>query len=138
MTNLDLIQIAKNARKNAVCDNTGYAVGAALITEEGTVYIGANIEEPAIIGLSNCAERVAIQNALSHGERNFKAIAVVGGNRDSESLDTTLTPCGACAQYILDMCPNVDIIMYMDGKLVEMKPVDLLRAPFILGEKNGR
>lgn len=132
MTNLDLINIAKNARKNSVSNRTGYSVGAALITEEGTVYIGANIEEPSILGLSNCAERVAIQNAMSHGERKFRAIAVVGGNNTSEEVDDTLMPCGVCLQYILDMCKNIDIIMYMDKKLVEMKVEDLLRAPFIL------
>lgn len=132
MTNLDLINIAKNARKNSVSKRTGYSVGAALITEEGTVYIGANIEEPSILGLSNCAERVAIQNAMSHGERKFRAIAVVGGKNTSEEVDDTLMPCGVCLQYILDMCKNIDIIMYMDKKLVEMKVEDLLKAPFIL------
>lgn len=132
MTNLDLINIAKNARKNSVSNRTGYSVGAALITEEGTVYIGANIEEPSILGLSNCAERVAIQNAMSHGERNFRAIAVVGGKNTSCDVDDTLMPCGVCLQYILDMCKNIDIIMYMDKKLVEMKVEDLLKAPFIL------
>lgn len=60
MTNLELINIAKNARKNSICNRTNYSVGAALITEEGTVYIGSNIEEYSILGLSNCAERVAI------------------------------------------------------------------------------
>lgn len=132
MTNLDLINIAKNARKNSVSNRTGYSVGAVLITEEGTVYIGANIEEPSILGLSNCAERVAIQNAMSHGERKFRAIAVVGGKNTSEEVDDTLMPCGVCLQYILDMCKNIDIIMYMDKKLVEVKVEDLLKAPFIL------
>lgn len=132
ITNMDLINIAKNARKNSISSRTGFSVGAALITEEGTVYIGANIEEHSIVGLSNCAERVAIQNALSHGERNFKAIAIVGGKNTSEEIEDTLMPCGVCLQYILDMCKNIDIIMYMDKKLVEMKVEDLLKAPFIL------
>lgn len=132
ITNMDLINIAKNARKNSVSDRTDYSVGAALITEEGTVYIGANIEEYSILGLSNCAERVAIQNALSHGERKFRAIAVVGGKNTSDDVDDTLIPCGVCLQYILDMCKNIDIIMYMDKRLVEVKVEDLLKAPFIL------
>ena len=132
ISNLDLINIAKNARKNSVSSRTGFSVGAALITEEGTVYIGANIEEPSILGLSNCAERVAIQNALSHGDRNFKAIAIVGGKNDSDKIDDTLMPCGVCLQYIIDMCRNIDIIMYMDKKLVSLKAEDLLKAPFIL------
>ena len=132
ITNIDLINIAKNARKNSVSNRTGYSVGAALITEDGTVYIGANIEEYSILGLSNCAERVAIQNALSHGERKFRAIAVVGGKNTSDDVDDTLMPCGVCLQYILDMCKNIDIIMYMDKRLVEVKVEDLLKAPFIL------
>ncbi len=136
ITNLDLIRIAKNARKNAVCSRTNYSVGAALITTEGNVYIGANIEEYSILGLSNCAERVAIQNALSHGERDFKAIAVVGGKSTSEEVDATLIPCGTCLQYILDMCKDIDIIMYMDKKLVELKASDLLKVPFILENHN--
>lgn len=132
ITNIDLINIARNARKNAISNRTNYSVGAALITEEGTVYIGANIEEPSIPALSNCAERVAIQNALSHGEKKFKAIAIVGGKNDSEEIDNTLMPCGVCLQYILDMCRNIDIVMYMDKRLVSLKVEDLLKAPFIL------
>ncbi len=132
MTNLDLINIAKNARKNSVSERTGYSVGAALITEDGTVYIGTNVEDNTILGLSNCAERVAIQNALSHGERKFKAIAVVGGKNTSDEIDDTLIPCGTCMQYILDMCKNVDIIMYIDKKLVVLKVEDLIKVPFIL------
>ena len=132
MTNLDLINIAKNARKNSVSERTGYSVGAALITEDGTVYIGTNVEDNTILGLSNCAERVAIQNALSHGERKFKAIAVVGGKNTSDEIDDTLIPCVTCMQYILDMCKNIDIIMYIDKKLVVLKVEDLIKVPFIL------
>ena len=79
MTKEDLINIAKNAKKNALATTTGYKVGAALLTKSGNVYIGCNVEEYSILSLSNCAERVAIQNAISCGESEFEAIAVVGG-----------------------------------------------------------
>ncbi len=131
----DLIDIAKNAKKNAYANITKYKVGAALLAESGTVYIGVNVEEPSILGLSNCAERVAIQNAIAHGERKFKAIAVVGSNYD-DKCDSTLVPCGTCLQYILDMCDNVDIICYMGGKITSKKVKDLLNSPFELEKQN--
>lgn len=131
----DLINIAKNAKKNAFANVTGYKVGAALLADSGTVYIGANVEEPSILGLSNCAERVAIQNAISHGEKKFKAIAVVG-SKDDNLCDNTLAPCGTCLQYILDMCNNVDIIYYMDGKISSRKVKEFLNSPFELDKQN--
>lgn len=127
----DLMNIAINAKKNAYANITGYKVGAALLAESGTVYIGANVEEPSILGLSNCAERVAIQNAISHGEKRFKAIAVVG-SKEENICDSTLVPCGTCLQYILDMCDNVDIIYYMDGKIGSRKVKEFLNSPFEL------
>ena len=117
MSNEELINIAKIARKNAYTPLTSYAVGAALLSKTGTVYIGANIEINSGIAISNCAERVAIQNAYSHGEREFVKIAIVGGKVGTDYLDETLTPCGACLQYILEMCKDVDIICYINGKI---------------------
>ena len=96
----DLINIAKNACKNAYSPSTGYMVGAALLSKSGTVYIGVNVEDEKIPNLSICAERNAIQNAISHGDREFEAIAVVGKRKDSKDFDNTLTPCGICLQYI--------------------------------------
>lgn len=130
MTNEDLINIAKNAKKNAFANLSGYKVGAALLAKSGTVYIGSNVEENTIMGLSNCAERVAIQNAYSYGEREFIAIAIVGGKGDD--YDKTIMPCGVCLQYILDMCKNVDIITYQDGSITVNKVEDYLNNPFIL------
>lgn len=121
MNSIDLLKIAENARKNSVCNLSNYSVGAALITKTGTVYIGTNIEESTIMGLSNCAERVAVQNAISHGDREFEAIAIVGGYKD-KGLDFSITPCGVCRQYLLDMCKDIKIITYdEDGKPVSRK-----------------
>jgi len=131
MVKEDLINMAKNAKKNALANVTGYKVGAALLASSGTIYLGANVEEPSILTLSNCAERVAIQNAISHGERSFEAIAVVGSRNDDE-CDSTLVPCGLCLQYILDMCDNVDIISYINGNVVSRKVKEFLDFPFEL------
>ena len=101
MGNEDLLKIAKNARLRSVCPLSSYAVGAALLAKSGTVYIGTNIEDKVIMSLSNCAERVAIQNAITHGDREILKIAVVGGKKESNYLDNTV-PCGVCLQYMLN------------------------------------
>ena len=131
----DLINIAKNACKNAYAPSTGYTVGAALLSKSGTVYIGVNVEDEKIPNLSVCAERNAIQTAISHGDKEFTAIAVVGKRSNSEEFDKTLTPCGICLQYIIDMCSNVDIICYIDGKQVIRKADDFINTPFDLSKK---
>lgn len=130
----ELVNIARTARKNAYAPTTGYTVGAALLAKSGTVYIGSNVEEYSIVGLSNCAERVAIASAYSYGEREFEAIAVVGGP-DGKEEDSTLMPCGVCLQYILDMCKNIDIISYQDKKLTVKKVSEFLNSPFILSDR---
>ncbi|MEG2348821.1 MAG: cytidine deaminase [Clostridia bacterium] len=123
MNSIDLLKIAENARKNSLCKCSSYSVGAALLAKSGTVYIGANIEDPVIMGLSNCAERVAFQNAFSHGERNFEAIAIVGANKD-ENAKLDVIPCGMCIQYILDMCDDISIITYDKNGEVKSNKVD--------------
>lgn len=135
MTQEDLINIAKNACKNAYAPSTGYMVGAALLAKSGTVYIGVNVEDEKIPNLSVCAERNAIQNAISHGDREFTAIAVVGKRKENDWFDDTLTPCGICLQYILDMCKNIDIIAYIGGIATARKVDQFLNVPFDLSEK---
>lgn len=134
MDNENLIKIAMNAKKNSYANITNYSVGAALLAKSGTIYIGANIEESSIIGLSNCAERIAIQNAFSHGEREFEKIAIVGSKVGSDNLDD-VTPCGVCLQYILDMCNNVEIITIEKGDIVSKNVKDYLNSPFELETK---
>jgi cytidine deaminase len=131
----DLVNIAKNACKNAYSPSTGYMVGAALLAKSGTVYIGVNVEDEKIPNLSVCAERNAIQTAISHGDKEFLAIAVVGKRKDANDFDATLTPCGICLQYIIDMCKDVDIICYIDGKQISRKAKEFLNTPFDLDEK---
>ena len=129
MTNEDLINIAKNAKNKAYAPISNYKVGAALLAKSGTVYIGTNVEELSIMNLSNCAERVAIQSAYSYGEREFVAIAVVG-SKEGKECDKTLMPCGVCLQYIVDMCKNIDIITYEDGKVTVKKVTEYLNSPY--------
>lgn len=135
MTQEDLINIAKNACKNAYAPATGYMVGAALLTKSGTVYIGVNVEDEKIPNFSICAERNAIQNAFAHGEREFTAIAVVGKRKENDWFDDTLTPCGSCLQYMIDMCKDIDIIAYIGGIATSRKLDQFLNVPFDLSEK---
>ena len=93
MTPEALVQEALQALQNAYVPYSGFKVGAALLTKGGTVYRGCNIENAAY-GPSNCAERTAIFKAVSEGEREFAAIAVVGG-KDGVVTDI-FPPCGVC------------------------------------------
>lgn len=115
--NKELIAFAVKARENSIDKFTGFKVGAAILTKTGNVYTGCNIES-SISGLGNCAERVAIQNAVANGETEFVKIAVVGG-ADKNEVDKTLTPCGACRQYMLDFEANMKIVCYINGIVEE-------------------
>lgn len=103
-----LISKAMEARKGAYAPYSKYLVGAALLTDNMTVYTGCNIEN-ASYGATNCAERTAIFKAVSEGERNFNAIAIVGAPADSE-MDTVFSeyafPCGMCRQVIQEFCES--------------------------------
>lgn len=118
MTNEELINIAKDARKYSRCKYTKYSVGAALLTKSGKVYTGCNIEH-SISGLAACAERVASMKAVSEGETEFEKIAVVGGFKDMPE-DKMLIPCMVCVQYILDFVDDIMVVCYIDGKIEEL------------------
>ena len=81
-----------------------FAVGAALLGDDGTVYTGCNIENAAY-SPTVCAERVAIFKAVSEGRRSFKAIAVAGGPAASSKADGDCFPCGVCRQVLAEFCP---------------------------------
>ncbi|MBR6382055.1 MAG: cytidine deaminase [Lachnospiraceae bacterium] len=100
-----LIRAAQDARLHAYAPYSGYYVGAALLTEDDRVYLGCNIEN-ASYGITNCAERTALFNAVSEGERSFRAIAIVGSPQDTDPKDAPdyAYPCGACRQALSEFC----------------------------------
>ena len=109
MTPEELVRQALAAMKFAYVPYSGFTVGAALLTKSGKVYLGCNIENAAY-GPSNCAERTAFFKAVSEGEREFSAIAVVGGkNGDASDI---FPPCGVCRQVMQEFCAP-DFMIYM-------------------------
>lgn len=101
MTDKELISLAKKAAEKAYVPYSGYTVGAALLCKNKKVYLGCNIENAAY-SPTNCAERTAFFKAVSEGEREFEAIAIVGGkNGDFKEY---FTPCGVCRQVMKEFC----------------------------------
>ena len=97
-----LIELALEARNRSYCPYSGFAVGAALLCQDGTIYTGCNIESSAYTP-TICAERTAIFKAVSEGKRDFICMAVAGGNKDADILPIT-TPCGVCRQVMIEFC----------------------------------
>ena len=105
MNNEELIHFAIEARNNAISP-TGYYVGAAILTQTGTVYTGCNLGSED--GLYNiCAERTAIVKMLSEGKQKITKIAVVGGKQGELILTT---PCGICRQLLIELAPEAEVI----------------------------
>jgi cytidine deaminase len=113
-TNEALLAAAMEARKNAHCPYSGIAVGAALLTDTGEVFHGANMENAAF-GSSICAERVAFGSALAAGHRRFTRIAVVGAKQDAMP-DRCFPPCGVCRQVMAEFCGQDFEIILSDWK----------------------
>ncbi len=106
-----LIQSAREARRWAYAPYSHYAVGAAVLTDSGRIYDGVNVENAAYPN-GICAERVAVHKAVSEGERNFSAIAVVTLNGG--------TPCGACRQVLAEFGSDTVVLLADEkGKLVQ-------------------
>lgn len=98
---IELIQAAGKAREFSYSPYSEYMVGAALLTKDGEIYTGCNIENAAY-GPSNCAERTAVFKAVSEGKREFTAIAIVGGKKGSPG--DYAAPCGVCRQVLREFC----------------------------------
>jgi cytidine deaminase len=119
-----LIEAARAARENAYAPFSHFQVGAAVRTRAGRLIGGCNVEN-ASYGLTVCAERVAIFKAISEGEREFDAIAVV------TDADRLTPPCGACRQIIWEMCGNVEVVLAnLKGQMEIHRMKDLLPLPF--------
>lgn len=109
MTPETLLSMAKAAMMKAYAPYSGFFVGAALLTKSGKVYTGCNIENGAF-SPTNCAERTAFFKAVSEGERDFAAIAVVGGK--GGKITGLCSPCGVCRQVMQEFC-GPDFLIYM-------------------------
>ncbi len=118
MTEKELIMAAFAARENAYTPYSGYKVGAALLSKDGSVVTGCNVENSSY-GLCNCAERTAVFKAVSEGKSGFTMIAIVGGlaeagdtcdksdKEDGYKINETADyayPCGACRQVLREFC----------------------------------
>lgn len=99
-----LAQAALQARQSAYVPYSHFAVGAALLAEDGTIYTGGNIENAAY-SVCNCAERTALFKAVSEGARHFVALAVAGGPAGQTAPLPLCTPCGVCRQALFEFCP---------------------------------
>jgi cytidine deaminase len=115
-----LIQTARNARTRAYAPYSKFLVGAALLTRSGKVFTGCNVENISF-GLTMCAERVCVGNAIGAGERELEAIAIVAASREP------ILPCGACRQVLAEFNPNLAIYSATSGDEVsEFHLEDLL------------
>lgn len=107
MTDNELMQMAVEARKFSYSPYSGYAVGAALESEDGRVFTGCNIENAAY-GNTMCAERIALFKAVSEGVRRFKRVAIAGSG-------SAPFPCGACRQSLYEFAPELEVLVTWDG-----------------------
>ena len=120
----ELVIKAWEARLNAYAPYSQFHVGAALLSADGRIYTGANIEN-ASLGLSMCAERVAVFKAISEGARKFRRVAVAA------DTGTLTPPCGACRQILWEFCGDVAIILVnLQGKTETYQLKDLFPKPF--------
>jgi cytidine deaminase len=120
-----LIEESKKAREKAYVPYSNFQVGAALLTTDGKVYHGCNIENAAY-SMCNCAERTALFKAYSEGDRDFKMLAVVA------DTDRPCSPCGACRQVISELCPSdmKVVLTNLKGDTLEITVAELLPGAF--------
>ncbi len=124
MQNEILLKAARAARSRAYAPYSRFLVGAALLTEDGAIFTGGNIEN-ASYGLTVCAERVAIWNAVHNGYKQFKKIAVA-----TDSVPPA-SPCGACRQVLWELAGNVEVVMgNLKDEVISMPLIELLAIPF--------
>ena len=123
MTDRELIARAAAARERAYAPYSGFSVGAALLTENGNVYEGVNVENASYpVGI--CAERTAIAAAITAGEREFEALAVIA---DSPG---PCAPCGMCRQMLMEFPIKRIILANTEGAVRVLTPAELLPYTF--------
>ncbi len=118
ITTQDLVQAAVDATQFCYAPYSNFKVGAALLTADGAVITGVNIENAAY-SPTNCAERTAVFKAVSEGQREFVKIAVVSKG--------AVSPCGVCRQVLTEFAPTLDVIMAdLDGNIRHTMRLDEL------------
>lgn len=108
----ELLDAAREARKNAYAPYSGFLVGAALAARDGRVFVGCNVEN-ASFGGTLCAERVSLGAAVASGARDFCAIAIVGGAEGADPTEPCF-PCGICRQVLAELCDG-EMPVYLEG-----------------------
>ncbi|XP_070812128.1 LOW QUALITY PROTEIN: cytidine deaminase [Pituophis catenifer annectens] len=120
-----LLVACQEAKRFAYCPYSKYPVGAALLTSEGKIFTGCNVEN-ASFPLSVCAERTAIQKAVSEGHTKFRAMAISCNSQEFYAI-----PCGACRQFLREFGQEWEIYLTrMDGTYIQKTLEDLLPLSF--------
>lgn len=128
MTNKELMCLAEEARTLSYTPYSHFSVGAALLTASGKVFLGCNIENAAF-SPTVCAERTAVFKAVSEGERDFVAIAVIGGAQGEQG--GFCAPCGVCRQVLCEFCkPDFKVLLGSTDKFDEYPLSSLLSFAF--------
>ncbi|NIP58197.1 MAG: cytidine deaminase [Gemmatimonadetes bacterium] len=125
-----LLERARVVRERAHAPYSGYRVGAALEADDGTVYVGCNVEN-ASYGLTICAERSATAAAVADGRRRFHRIALVSDGPEP------IPPCGACRQVLAEFEPDLEIVSEAGEERVRWTLGELLPRAFRLSRKAG-
>jgi cytidine deaminase len=125
-----LIEVAQTARANAYAPYSGYCVGAAVLTAEGGIFAGCNVEN-ASLGLTVCAERNAVGMAVAAGARQFQALAVV------TKSSPPAAPCGACRQTLTEFGDFPIFLVNDTGERQATSVSELQPRPFRAGELRG-
>ena len=119
-----LVEAACEVRLHSYSPYSKFRVGSAVLTESGDVFTGANVEN-ASFGLSMCAERSALFQAVAAGETDFEAIAICADGA------APTPPCGACRQVLMEFAPDLTVLLAgTDGSVEEHRLADLLAHPF--------
>ncbi|MTQ41305.1 MULTISPECIES: cytidine deaminase [unclassified Streptococcus] len=125
MATTELIDLAVKTSENAYVPYSRFPIGAVLVTAEGKIYTGVNVEN-ASFGLTNCGERTAIFKAVSEGERSFKELIIYG------QTEKPVSPCGACRQVMAEFFePDLPVtLVAKDKSTVVMTVKELLPYSF--------